>query len=87
VAARYLGRQYNQPFEALVPKYCLAGPPAACRDRLAEFVTAGVRTFVIYFTVPGERLLEQVERFAAEVMAPVPGWGGEPVPPPAAWRT
>ncbi len=35
-------RQYKQPFDDLARKYCLLGPPAACVDRLAEFVAAGV---------------------------------------------
>ena len=55
MAASYLARQYNQPFDDLARKYCLLGPPAACVDRLAEFVAAGVGTFVIYFTVPPDR--------------------------------
>ena len=73
-AARYLEAQYNQPFDDLARKYCLLGPPAACAERLAEFVAAGVRTFVIYFTVPAERVLEQLERFGTEVLSLVPNW-------------
>jgi len=64
------------PCVYLARKYCLLGPPAACVERLAEFEAAGVRSFVIYFTVPGERVLEQLERFAAEIMPRVPGVGG-----------
>jgi probable F420-dependent oxidoreductase len=86
-AARQLGRQYNQPFDDLARKYCLLGPPAACLEKLAEFVAAGVRTFVIYFTVPPERVLEQLERFAAEVLARVPDWVGPGGAPSDAWRT
>jgi alkanesulfonate monooxygenase SsuD/methylene tetrahydromethanopterin reductase-like flavin-dependent oxidoreductase (luciferase family) len=72
-AAHYLERQYSQPFDDLARKYCLLGPAAACVERLAEFVAVGVRTFVIYFTVPGERVLEQLERFAEEIMPHVSG--------------
>src|SRR5262245_2563381 len=86
-AARHLARQYNQPFDDLARKYCLLGPPAACLERLAEFAAAGVRTFVIYFTVPGERMLEQLERFAVDVVRRVPGWAGGATGPTAAWRT
>ncbi len=87
-AARYLEAQYNQPFDDLARKYCLLGPPAACAERLSEFVAAGVRTFVIYFTVPAERVLDQLERFGTEVLAQVPGCGGaERAPPAVAWRT
>jgi probable F420-dependent oxidoreductase len=67
-AARYLTRQYNQPFDELVRKYCLLGPPSACRETLARFVEAGVRTFVIGFVAGAERASEQLERFATEVL-------------------
>jgi probable F420-dependent oxidoreductase len=86
-AARFLERQYRQPFDDLARKYCLLGPPDACAERLAEFVAAGVRTFVIYFTVPGERVLEQLERFGTEVLARVPAWTGSGAAPSVAWRT
>ena len=86
-AARYLERQYRQPFDDLARKYCLLGPPDACVERLAEFVAAGVRTFVIYFTVPGERVLEQLERFGTEVLARVPAWAGPAATSRVAWRT
>ncbi len=67
-AARYLSRQYKQPFDELVKKYCVLGPPAQCAETLARFVEAGVRTFVIGFTAGAERAEEQIERFAAEVL-------------------
>jgi probable F420-dependent oxidoreductase len=86
-AARHLGRQYNQPFDDLARKYCLLGPPARCVERLSEFVAAGVRTFVIYFTVPGERMLEQLERFSTDVVARVSEWAGHSAAPPLTWRT
>jgi probable F420-dependent oxidoreductase len=86
-AAGYLARQYNQPFDDLARKYCLLGPPAACVDRLAEFVAAGVRTFIICFTVPADRVLEQLERFATGVLPRVSQWIGPGSAPPVAWRT
>jgi probable F420-dependent oxidoreductase len=75
-AARYLEGQYNQPFDDLARKYCLLGPPDACLARLAEFAAAGVRTFVVYFAVPAERVAEQLEQFGTEVMPRMPGWAG-----------
>ena len=86
-AARYLTRQYNQPFDDLARKYCLLGPPMACLERLAEFVAAGVRTFVISFAVPAERVLEQLERFGTDVLPRVSGWAGSGAEAPTAWRT
>src|SRR5262249_34200489 len=67
-AAHRLSRQYNQPFDDLARKYCLLGPPAACLEQLDRFVATGARTFVIYFTVPPERILEQLERFGTDVL-------------------
>jgi probable F420-dependent oxidoreductase len=87
MAAGFLTRQYNQPFDELAAKYCLLGPPAACAARLDDFVAAGVRTFVLYFTVARERVLEQVERFAAEVAARMPDWAGPGIPSGVPWRT
>jgi probable F420-dependent oxidoreductase len=72
-AARHLTRQYNQPFDELVTKYCVLGPPAACVETLERFVAAGVRTFVVGFTAGADRVREQVERFAAEVLPHVRG--------------
>ena len=71
-AARQLARQYNQPFDDLARKYCLLGSPSACLEQLDRFVAAGARTFVIYFTVPPERVLEQLERFGTEILPHVP---------------
>jgi len=85
-AACQLTRQYNQPFEDLARKYCLLGSPAACLEQLDRFVAAGVRTFVIYFTVPPERVLEQLERFGSEVLPHVSDWAGRDTLSPGAWR-
>jgi probable F420-dependent oxidoreductase len=68
IAARYLTRQYNQPFDELARKYCVLGPPERCADTLRGFVEAGARTLVIGFVAGVERAEEQIERFAAEVM-------------------
>lgn len=67
-AARYLTRQYNQPFDELARKYCVLGSPARCIETLERFVEAGVRTFVIGLVAGAERAPEQVERFAADVL-------------------
>jgi probable F420-dependent oxidoreductase len=83
-AARHLTRQYNQPFDELARKYCLLGPPAACLERLAQFEAAGVRTFVVHFTVPVERILEQLERFGTEVLPRVSSWAGSGAAAPPA---
>jgi probable F420-dependent oxidoreductase len=67
-AARFLTRQYNQPFDELVKKYAVLGPPAQCAETLARFVEAGARTVVLGFVAGVERAAEQIERFAADVL-------------------
>src|SRR5262249_54002862 len=66
--ARFLIRQYNQPFDELVKKYGGLGPPAQCAETLAGFVDAGACTFVLGFVAGVERAAEQIERFAADVL-------------------
>ena len=67
-AARHLSRQYNQPFDELAGKYCLLGPPARCLETLEGFIEAGVRTFVLAPVAGPDRVEEQLERFAADVL-------------------
>ena len=67
-AAEFLSRQYHQPFDDLVTRYCVLGPPSQCVETLARFVEAGVRTLVIGFSAGADRAEEQVERFAADVL-------------------
>jgi probable F420-dependent oxidoreductase len=73
LAAQALTRQYNQPFDALARKYCLLGPPERCVETLQGFVEAGARTFVIAPLAGADRLDEQLERLAAEI---VPSFAG-----------
>ena len=67
-AAAHLGRQYNLPFEALAAKYCVLGPPDRCAATLARFVEAGAQTIILGFVAGTDRMLEQLERFGAEVL-------------------
>jgi len=67
-AAAYLTKQYHQPFDDLVRKYCILGPPEACIETIERFREAGVRTLVLGFTAGIDRAREQVERFASEVV-------------------
>jgi len=67
-AARSLTKQYNQPFDELVKRYCVLGPPARCIETLEGFVEAGARTFVLGFMAGADRAQEQIERFASEAL-------------------
>jgi probable F420-dependent oxidoreductase len=44
------------------------GPPALVRERLEEYVTAGGSKFILRPMCPPERMMEQLERLAAEVV-------------------
>jgi probable F420-dependent oxidoreductase len=67
-AARQLTRQYAQPFDDLVAKYCVLGPPARCIETLERYVAAGARTLILYPVAGPEHAKEQLERFGAEVL-------------------
>jgi probable F420-dependent oxidoreductase len=60
-SAKSLGRRYNQPFEGLVDRYAVMGPPEACAARLNEFKEAGVDHFILvslHDAEPPERFYE-----------------------------
>ena len=46
------------------------GPPALLTERLEEYVAGGASKFVVRPMGPSERMLEQLERLAAEVIPP-----------------
>jgi probable F420-dependent oxidoreductase len=69
--AEALARPYIPPGRADAPTLaaCTAfGPPALVRERLEEYVAAGGSKFVLRPMCPPERMLEQLERLAAEVV-------------------
>ena len=70
-AAQALARPYIPPGRADAPTLaaCTAfGPPALVRERLEEYVDAGGSKFVLRPMCPPERMLEQLERLAEDVV-------------------
>jgi len=68
----HLSRRYAQPFEPHhVERYCVAGTPEECRERLAAYAAAGVRHVVFNPAGPAAGFLEECERLYAEVAAPL----------------
>jgi probable F420-dependent oxidoreductase len=60
-AIKRLSRQYNQPFDNLVDRYAVMGPPERCAERLREFREAGVDHFILvslHDDEPPERFYE-----------------------------
>ena len=64
-ARLYLSRRYNTAFSAhAIERYCLAGPPSACAERIGEYVAAGAEHIVFNPAVEPGRLAEQIELLA-----------------------
>jgi probable F420-dependent oxidoreductase len=56
--------------EATLAACTAFGPPAVLRERLEEYVAGGASKFVVRPMGSSERMLEQLERLAAEVIPP-----------------
>ncbi len=68
----HLARRYGRPFEPHhVERYCAAGSPAECVERLRAYAEAGVRHFVLNPAGPASGFLEECERLFKEVVTPL----------------
>lgn len=68
MAAERLSTQYAQDFSQLVHKYALAGDPASCRARLAEYIDAGARFVLLATACPDAYYERNLALMASEVM-------------------
>jgi len=66
--ASILSKRYNQDFAPLARKYGIIGTPAQCVEQLEPFIRAGCRAFVVGIIADHDRLREQLEVFAADVL-------------------
>ena len=66
-ANRDLSVRYNQPFDRIVDRYCVLGPPDRCAERLLEYVEAGVRHFILVPIPSPQGLAADLETYAREV--------------------
>ncbi len=67
-AVQDLSVRYNQPFDRIVDRYCVLGPPDQCVERLLQYVEAGVRHFILV-PIPSPRGLDaDLETYAREVV-------------------
>ncbi len=72
--AAHLSKRYGMDFEAdRVRSLAIAGTPAACRDRVGEYVDAGATSFVFLLTGPVEAMVEETEQIHAEIVQPIRG--------------
>jgi probable F420-dependent oxidoreductase len=64
-ARLYLSRRYATTFSThAIERYCLAGPPSACAERIGEYVAAGAEHVILHPAVEPGGLLRQIELLA-----------------------
>jgi probable F420-dependent oxidoreductase len=63
-----LSRRYNQSFETIVDRYCAMGTASDCAETVARFLDAGVRHMTFVPLCPEERLTEDIEQLARDVV-------------------
>jgi len=68
MATASLSKRYAMDFRKAAERYAALGNPQQVADRMLEFHAAGVRHISVDLVGPYERRMQQVERFAAEVM-------------------
>lgn len=68
VATASLSKRYAMDFRKAAERYAGLGNPQQVAERILEFHAAGVRHISVDLVGPYERRMEQIERFAAEVM-------------------
>ena len=68
LAAETLSRRYNQPFENLVERYCVLGPPKECIERLQRFVDAGARHIILSPLCDDDILGQHLDLYARDIL-------------------
>lgn len=63
-----LTRRYNQPFDAIVDRYCVFGTPDQCLEKIHAFIEAGMSNLAFSFTCPVDGMSEQIQRCAEEIV-------------------
>ena len=71
VAVDYVSRTYKQDFETIGDRYLLYGDPARCRERLLEYLDAGVSTVIFRLACPRDDLDEMARLVSEEIVAPL----------------
>ena len=68
-ANAYLSTNYQQPFDRLIDRYCVVGPPETCIARLQAYIDAGARDVILVPTVAGAAdFAQQAQRLACDVL-------------------
>ena len=67
VATEHLSQRYAMDFRPAAQRYAALGTPADVAEKIAEFVSAGIRHFMLDMVGPNEDRMAQLEWFAKEV--------------------
>lgn len=71
-ANTHLSTNYHQPFDRLVDRYCVVGPPEACVARLQAYIEAGARDLILVpTTADSADFVQQIQRLARDVLPPL----------------
>jgi probable F420-dependent oxidoreductase len=67
-AVSYLSRLYNQPFDRLIERLGVVGPPEACVEQLQQYIDAGVQYLILAPTCSAAEQIDQLEICAREII-------------------
>ncbi len=68
IATESLSKRYAMDFGRAAERYAALGSPEQLAERIADFYNAGVRHISVDLVGPYERRMEQIERFAGDVV-------------------
>jgi len=72
ILAEHLSARYGQPFERhVIERYCLAGTPERCIERLREYLDAGVEHVIVNPGVTPPEREELLRRFQRDVVTAI----------------
>jgi probable F420-dependent oxidoreductase len=77
---RELTYRYEQPFDRLVDRYCLHGPPDRILEGLRAYVDAGVSYFILAPVMPPDRRRPALDRYASDILPALRKMTPAPVP-------
>lgn len=70
-AVQYLSQEYQQPFEALVDKYCALGTVSDCVATVERFLEAGIEHVDVIPMCAPEAIIDQLREFAGALLPPL----------------
>ncbi|MQA06102.1 MAG: LLM class flavin-dependent oxidoreductase [Streptosporangiales bacterium] len=75
VITERVGGKYQQDFDRIADRYLLFGAASDCRNRLEEYLAAGVDTVLLNLQCPRDELDEMTDVVTEEIVRPLRGAG------------